>query len=333
MLLNILNYLYLCVWAILLLHCLQNKRPCLILGGELGTKAFWLFTFVFFNPILSLLYVFCVFYPEIVNWKNKRFSSVDKLKNAENLPMLNKYMLAVLLTLTCLILVFFEVSRTKTEIPPVTQLNKDAGTAIKESHILKSGLNLGIIDAKNKIQTISSSPSNNKDNASFRSIVLVCKSEQYFLEQIAQNIQKSLYKLPYVETVTCYMSDELPDPNAEQPNIFISLKISDLKEDKFLLARNMDVKIYCAASSSISEALSESGRNSTSGQADSFTIKSQLHHISKTLCIECPGTEYEHEVKNISNVLTEAFKKQFENQIKNSEKPSEVLYGTNTVQF
>ncbi len=246
------------------------------------------------------------------------------------MPLLNKYVLAALLTFTCLILVFFEVSRTKTEIRPITQLNKAAGTAINERNILKSGLNLGIIDAKNKIQTISSSPSNENDNPGFRNIVLICKSEQPFLEKIAQKIQKSLYKLPYVETVTCYTGNELPDPNAEQPDIFISLKISDLKEDKFLLARKMDVKIYCAASSSISEAISESGRNTTSETTDLFTIKSQLHHISETLSIECPGTEYEHEVKNISHILTETFRKQFETQIKNSKESSEVLYGTNT---
>ncbi|MBN2589902.1 MAG: hypothetical protein JXA96_08560 [Sedimentisphaerales bacterium] len=314
------------------MHCLQSSRLYPILGSGLGTKAFWLFTFVFFNPILSLLYILCAVGPIAHNWKKNRFASGNKLENAEKVPMRNKYILAVVYSVICINLILFEIQRTAAEIQPVTALNKAEGTDVVKKTHLKSGMNIGFIDAKNKIQTISSNPSKDEDKVSFSRIVLICKSERYFLEQISQNIQNSLFKLPYVETVTCYMNNALPDPNTEKADIFISLKISELKEDKFLLTREMNVKINCAASNSISEALSESSRNVATDSIDSFTIKSQLHHTSKTISIECPGTEYEHEVENISNVLTDAFKTQFKNLLENREESSEVLYGTYTGQ-
>ena len=61
----------------------------------------------------------------------------------------------------------------------------------------------------------------------------------------------------------------------------------------------------------------------------SFTIHSKLQHSSRTLCIECPGTEYEHEVKNISHELSEAFKKQFENLMNKNNELTETIIGNN----
>jgi hypothetical protein len=55
--LNLLWWGYLALWAVLLIHCLVKKRFFPVLGRGWGTKVFWLVTFIFRNPLLTLLYV------------------------------------------------------------------------------------------------------------------------------------------------------------------------------------------------------------------------------------------------------------------------------------
>jgi hypothetical protein len=40
-----------------LIHCLLKRKFFPLLGPALATKAFWLVTFVFVNPLLTLLYM------------------------------------------------------------------------------------------------------------------------------------------------------------------------------------------------------------------------------------------------------------------------------------
>ncbi|MBN1974794.1 MAG: hypothetical protein JW787_14230 [Sedimentisphaerales bacterium] len=233
---------------------------------------------------------------------------------------------------TCIVIILFEIPRTVAEKPSFVILNKIEGNpAATERTLLKSGMNIGFIDARNKIQTVNSNSAAEDMTVSLRSIMLICKSDHHFLDQVALKIQKSLSRLPYVNIVT-YCSDTYwPEPGGVLPDVFIVLDMPVLNEDSFLLSREMNVKIDCEASSSISEVLSDSIDNASSGPVVPFKIQSELQHSSRTFCIECPGTEYEKEAKNIAHELTAALKKQFENLLnKYGELPvlPEMLYGT-----
>ncbi|MHC4168805.1 MAG: hypothetical protein ACYSWQ_17795, partial [Planctomycetota bacterium] len=48
---------YHAIWAVLLIHCLLKRKFFPLFGRGWGTKIFWLITFVFRNPLLTLLYV------------------------------------------------------------------------------------------------------------------------------------------------------------------------------------------------------------------------------------------------------------------------------------
>ena len=48
---------YAVVWAACLVHCLRCKAFYPVFGRGWGTKSFWLATFLFFNPVLTLIYV------------------------------------------------------------------------------------------------------------------------------------------------------------------------------------------------------------------------------------------------------------------------------------
>ena len=50
--------LYLIIWSALLIHCLFRREFYPIFGRRWGTKGLWLLTFVFLNPLLTLIYFF-----------------------------------------------------------------------------------------------------------------------------------------------------------------------------------------------------------------------------------------------------------------------------------
>ena len=332
MFLSILNFLYLCIWAILLIHCLTTKRLYPIFGNGWSTKIFWLFTFVFFNPLLSLLYIFCLL---CAIKRNTGPRAHDPGKNKENVNNHGKRLKikaaipVFAFVYTCVVLILFEIPRTTPKIQPFVVLSKtNKNSIIKEKALLKRGLNLGIVDAKNKIQTVSSDSASEGMKMSLRNIVLICKNKSDFLERTALKMQQNLLKLPYVKSVSYYSSGFQPEPEDNPSDVYIILEMPELIEDTFILNRKMQVKINCAASNSISEILPDSTEKSSLGPKITFEIKSEIQHISSAWCIECPGTEYEHEVKNVSSELTKAIKKQFDNLLNKYEELPEILYGS-----
>ena len=48
---------YLFVWVVLLVNCLRRREFVVLAGDEKKTRWFWLVTFLFFNPLLSVLYI------------------------------------------------------------------------------------------------------------------------------------------------------------------------------------------------------------------------------------------------------------------------------------
>lgn len=48
--------LYLIIWSALLIHCLFRREFYPIFGRRWGTQILWLVTFVFLNPLLTIVY-------------------------------------------------------------------------------------------------------------------------------------------------------------------------------------------------------------------------------------------------------------------------------------
>jgi hypothetical protein len=335
MLLNVFNIIYLCIWVILLFHCLRNNHLYPIFGNGFATKVFWIFTFSFFNPLMSLLYILCITCPIIITaQKSRSLKNPEKQKSKICLKR-KRAIPALIFTYTLITMILFEIPRNNLQNQPVTiltKINENAGTT--EKTLLKSGLNIGIISAKNKIQTVSSNSATDNMKVCLRNIKIINKNNHPFLHQIALNLQISLAKLPYVETITYYSYGQEPVKNDKIPEILITLEMSGLKKNTFLLSHETDLKIDCEAISQIPESLPDLIDNTTSsGHIVPFKIQSELLHTSKSLSIECPGTEYQHEVKNISGEITRAITTQFENLLDKYEmlsEPPEKLYGSYT---
>ena len=338
MYLYVLNCLYLGLWAILLVHCLRSKKLYPILVNGWGTKIFWLFTFVFFNPLLSLLYIICIFCSAreveglVRQDINNKPENAKNIHNPEKRQKLKTAIPVFAFVYTCLVLVLFEVPRTIPQERHFVMQKKNANSSVADQGtLLKNGMNIGLIDAANKIQTVSSESASDNMNLKLHNISLICKNDNNFLDRVALKMQKSLVELPYVDSVSFYSFGNRPEPN-ESPDVFITLEMPELIEQTFLLDRQMRVKIACSASSTFSEAPANAEESANYGSIVPFNIKSELQHTSSSFCIECPGTERRLEAKNISNVLTNAISKQFENLLDKYarlEMPHGILYSRN----
>ena len=140
MLSYILNGLYLIVWSALLIHCLHQREFYPIIGRRLGTKLLWLFTFIFFNPFLSLLYiVFAVL--------------LRPRKVEENSKPVYAGSIAAMLCIV-LVLVIFELPLGGSEAEPVVIIRSSEAAPPESGGKISSQFEpvLGSIKATNKVQ-------------------------------------------------------------------------------------------------------------------------------------------------------------------------------------
>ena len=135
MLLYIINGLYLCVWSIFLIHCLQMKQLYPIFGYRRGTKIFWLMSFIFFNPLLSLIYLIfgVAIQPpkQMQQWKPKKIVPI------------------IALTCTFIVILLFEIPHNNYESEAVVMINTSQKDSVKtDNPFLTSGLILELLIRK-----------------------------------------------------------------------------------------------------------------------------------------------------------------------------------------
>ncbi len=318
MLSYILNGFYLIIWSALLIHCLHQRQFYPIIGRGWGTKILWLFTFVFFNPFLSLLYIaFAVL--------------LRPRKVEENSKPVNMGSVVVIACIV-LVLVVFELPLGGPKTEPVVTIKSSEINNQASGRKIFSGFEpvLGVIKATNKVQTYSSTSSGADTKVSMRNIMLICHNPHRLLDRVAREFQKSLARLPYVETVTYYSYGTRPESGGLLPDVFITINMPEFSESNFLNSRDLQATIEWQAGSSMCGNLSCSFEDDWSPTVR-FSIESELNHVGKMTGIESPQARYKLEAKNISGELIQSIKKQFENLLdKYGPLPRlpDTLYGT-----
>ena len=317
MLSYILNGLYLVIWSVLLIHCLHHRWFYPIIGRGLLTKAFWLLTFIFFNPFLTLLYV--VF---AVLLRPRKIEEDSK-------PIYAGSVVAIVCVI--MVIVIFELPLGGAETEPVVISRSSEKDNSPSRGKMFSGFKpvLGGIKATNKVQTYSSAPTLLDARVSISNIMLICNNPHRLIDQVAREFQKSLARLPYVETVEYYPYGTRPESGGLLPDVFITIDMPQVDENKLLYSRDLQARIEWQASSSMFGDLSRWFEDDSSPLVR-FSIESELDHVSIMVGIENPRAEYKLEAKNISGELTQSIKKQFENLLdKYGRMPQlpEMLYG------
>jgi hypothetical protein len=300
MLSYILNGLYLIIWAVLLIHCLHSREFYPILGRKLGTKILWLFTFIFFNPLLSLLYViFAVL--------------LRPRKVGENSKPVYLGSIAAILGIV-LVIVIFELPLGGSETEPVIVMKSSEIENPAGDNKISSSFEplLGVIKATNKVQTYSSSSAGTDTKVSLRNIVILCNNPHNLIDRVAREFQKALIRLPYIESVTYYSYGTWPEKGGLLPDVFITIDMPVFSEKDLFRSRKINATVKWQAGNSVFDNLSRSF-DADSSPIVKFNIESELNHISSLVGIESPQAKYKLESKNISAELTQSIRKQFEN--------------------
>ena len=298
-----LSGIYLIIWSALLIHCLFREEFYPVFGRRLATKVFWLLTFVFLNPLLTLIYF--VFGFLLSFWKGEAEETIhayleknrrDGPRNTVRRRTCSSYVSfgsAVAIALIGIVLVFFEFHLTPVKAKSLTALNYSVQSRSNEQEDSSGGFqaHFGTIDASNKIQTLCSTSDGSGTRVSMRNIMIVSQGSHDLLDYAMREFQKSLVQLPYVDKVAYYPFGTWPEPGGHLPDVFIAVNMSQVNEKSFLHSRYLKAIIKWTAGSSIFTGTSHSGRTDTLPTVG-FDIQSQLEHESKIFGIEGLQAKY-----------------------------------------
>jgi len=320
--------IYLVLWSALLIHCLFRREFYPIFGRRWGTKGLWLLTFVFLNPLLTLIYfVFGFLFPP-----PKARADGQGVGSKTVSGGLGS---AVAIVLIGVVLVLFELplSRSKrSESIVLLSATKNEPTNQRSNTLNHKPISahIGTINARNNIQTFSSTSAESGARVSLRNIVIICQSPHDLLDRAMREFQKSLVQLAYVDEVAYYPYGTWPKPGGLLPDVFITISMPEVTEKSFIRSRYFKAIIKWTAGSSIFVGTSHADQTHNLGVVR-FDIECLLEHESQMFGIESPQTKYKLAASGICSEMFGSMSKQFENLLdkygRMPESP-EMLYGT-----
>jgi len=297
--------LYLVIWSALLIHCLFRREFYPIFGRRWGTKVLWLVTFLFLNPLLTLIYFVFGFL--------LRSGKADEHKEDSRTARAG-FGSAIAIVCIGVVLVLFELPTRADKAEPVVILNEpgEENPAGPNDSFYKFGAQFGTISARNNIQTLSSTSAESGARVNTRNIMIICQSPHRLLDRTMREFQKSLAKLPYVGEVTYYPFGTWPKSGGFLPDVFITINMPKVNEKSFLRSRYFKAIIKWTAGSSIFAGTSNSDQAYTLPVLR-FDIESQLDHESQMSGIESSQAKYKLVADGICSEMIKSISKQFEN--------------------
>ncbi|MBE0537149.1 MAG: hypothetical protein IH624_15920 [Phycisphaerae bacterium] len=292
---DIWQILYFAAWLCLGVHCLRRKRFFPILGPGLSTKLFWLATFLFFNPFLTVLYlVFGVMLPGLAP---DRKHPVARLVSV----------LAVVMVAATL--VFFELPALGKPRGPVTLARGEENTGDTSGLGLKASA--GKLESKNNYSTTTSSMHSQNARLNVTSILILCQDDHPLLDLAARALQEQLAALPYVQRVTYYPPSEAVEMQQVLPDAFIMLAMPRIDEGKSLVGRKLNATITCSAGRTIYPGHSYTSYMNAPPVIN-FGIKSVLQHESNFTGIESRQSRYTQQAESIAAQIAKGLTEQFD---------------------
>ncbi len=266
---------YVLVWAVLLVGCLRKRDFCPIFVDSRRTRQFWLASFIFVNPLLTLLYL--VF---------------GQIRSPQARPVRSVRDLAVVIA----IVGFFVNVPGMTHLWMQPFLGHSVGTDVGvKAH-------LAAIEAKNNTSTTSVTSSGDNTRLACRRVAVIVEGHHPLLRRIRAELVEPLEKIPGVETVEIYYEGMFPTDGQRTPDIFIHLYLDRIDEN---------LRPYCLKLGA--EIGAEVGRmplRSTHYYRDiqmppllEFNLQINMKHVSTTTGYE--SVRYTMAARNIAKDLSE----------------------------
>ncbi|UCC97550.1 MAG: hypothetical protein JSW66_17110 [Phycisphaerales bacterium] len=314
----LLSGLYLMIWSALLVHCLLQRQFYPVFGRRWGTRAFWLLTFVFLNPLLTFLYFVFGFL-------------LRPVKAAESQKPIGFASVAAI-AFVGVVLVLFEWPLIEQAPEPVVvsseageQQSQEPGESPQwlEAHV-------AFVKARNGVQTFGSTSAKGDNRASVRRIGIICQNPHRLLDRSVRELQKVLVRLPDVDKVEYYPYGTWPEPGGVLPDVFITVDMLEVDEKSFLRSRRLGTLIQWKVGSTLFAGTARTAHANAPPKV-TFDMESRLDHDSTMMGIESPRAVYRLEANGIVGEMAKSISKQFGNLLgKYGELPpgAAMLYGT-----
>jgi len=301
---------YLLSWLVLLIHCISRKTFYPIFANSLQTKIFWLLTFVFFNPLLTLLYF-------IFGFLMKPLSGAKQLKLFHTGSII-----ALVLTIAIVIVLEFPFPVDKSESIVLTDED------IQNKKINKSGLSahLAVIRSKDNFNLRYTSSHCDYATVCARNICIFSENPHPLLDSVARKLQLNLLTKPYINKVTYYPNKISPPPGKLLPDICIRLDISLIKEFPFPLFRKLTATV-------ISNITNNAYSNTYYGGEEHlvhFNFNGTLDHKSTLHGMTTPSAKYKLQSEKIAQQIYKQFTDNLNKMIRKhglTQDMPEYLYG------
>ena len=294
--LNLAGWGYLALWAALLIHCLLKKRFFPLFGRGLGTKVFWLITFVFVNPLLTLLYM--IF---------GMFSKADEV-NVRKIHVRG----AVCLVLVLVVIGVFEIPRSYGQKNEITILQ--AGQEKQKEKGLNLQAQAGVLQANNSLSTTTSSSTSGNAKFVAESIVIRSESEHILIDKVCRFMQEKIVEFPYVERVEYWPSGvEMNDP-LSRADVIVVVNARKISEGGFGIDHKLEADIFCYVGTDPVEKNHHSHYHN-SPPVIHFAMNHHLRHQSLFKGFESGRVKYKQQSDNIGQQIVQAITKQFDQWI------------------
>lgn len=283
---------HLILWAGLLIHCLCKRRFFPVLGRGWGTKAFWLVTFVFMNPLLTLLYLI--------------FGLVLKAKKEKTGGQLVGSVLCLVLVL--LVIAVFEVPR---PVRPGSDITiRHAGQEEEKDKGFRFQAHAGVLEANNSHSTASSTSKHGNARFSARSIIIRSESDHLLIDKVCRFVQDRIIELPYVEQVAYWPAGADVNLPSRPVDLIVALDASEMNEGGIGRRRTLETTLSCAIGRGpvLKIHTSHYGKAPVLG----FSMNCTLRHSSTFKGIESRRARYKQQSENIGKALAEALTKQLD---------------------
>jgi len=304
---------YLIVWLFLLIDCIRRKRFYPVFGNQQGTKFFWLVTFIFFNPLLTLLYL--VF---------GRFAPPDAR------PSVARSAFVLVPTLIIVVILHLPWSHLGKKAI-VMKRDPESGAIVSEGG-RRSGVEIhaAITEAKDRMNSSSTSFSSDHTRLACRRLLLVNRSSHALMERAGMEIQKLLVQLPFIEQVVYLPAGQKMPEGGLAPDITVLLEMPRIKETRFPLYRGITATVLATAGSTPYQSGSHYSDQTTPPPLE-FEWRANLSHRSNVRGYESAGAKYKLVANDIAGQIGKALSKQLTDWIEKyglmPEMP-DFLYGT-----
>ncbi len=202
---QILGFLCPVLWLILLIHWWRQKNFYSLFSTHRRNKIFWGLTFVFFSPLLNILYFF--------------FASKHRLSLLPTMDLKKRrYVTLILIGLTILLL--------EVPLPPFDQVSIMTKETDRTSPAPLS-LKMTASAFNSSMSASSMKSSGSTARLDIRHIAIMNSSAHPIMIKTARRLQKTLLNLPMVEQVAYYPAGHEPEEGKLLPELFIQLEMPE----------------------------------------------------------------------------------------------------------